>query len=231
MLEEQDAFLDQAQTNQQIVHNTAAGQESEENVGCDNPGNEIGQIRSGLDEFFQPDVFQFIEHDSQDDGRREGKQQCQQTGCQRVPHDHAEILGEEILEPLQANEFGVKQIVEISVLGGSVIGKGHIQASHRRIADHQHPDDAGNHQQKQVFLIPQPAHQRLFLFAVQSKVRHGISSFTETEAGSDKLPGSNIIQSCFSRLSLGRDETVRLYLLATGSSPHSARRAKYTSVM
>ena len=181
MLEEQDPLLDQPQGDQHIIDQAAAGEEGQEDVGRDNPGNEVGQIGGGLDEFLHPDALELVEHHGQDDRSREGEQQRQEACSQRVPHDHAKVLAEEILKPLESDELGVEKIKEVSALGGAVVGKGHIDTGHRRVADDQHPDDAGNHQQEQVFLVRQPGSQRLLFPAVQSDVRHGVSSFKEKQ--------------------------------------------------
>ena len=181
VLEEQDAFVRQSQPQQQVVHNAAAAQEGQEDVRRDNPGDEVGQIGRGLDEFLHADAFQFVEHDGQDDRRRKGEQQGQQAGCQRVPHDHAEIFGEEVFKPLEADELRVKKVVEIAVLGRPVVGEGHVKAGHGRVADEDDPDDAGNHQQEQIFLIQQPGFQGFPVPGVNGGIRHRNLSFAKRQ--------------------------------------------------
>ena len=61
----------------------------------DNPGNEVRQIGYRLHRFFEPAVFQLVEHESQHDRRGEGKDHLQNAEDQRVADEIPKPVGRE----------------------------------------------------------------------------------------------------------------------------------------
>ena len=67
VLEEQDPLTGQAQADQQIVDQAVAGKEGQEDVRGDNPGNEVRQVGTGLNELLETQGLDLVQDQGEDD--------------------------------------------------------------------------------------------------------------------------------------------------------------------
>lgn len=112
---------------QNAVNRAVRGEQGHDDVGRDNPGYEIGKIGGGLHRLFELHALDLINRDGDQDRHREGEEQRDQRGGQRISHDDPEVaVVEEVTEPFQADELARKQGRPEAAERRLVIDEGHV---------------------------------------------------------------------------------------------------------
>ena len=135
----EEVHILESQEVQQLIHQTAVGEEDVQHADQNHGGDEVGRIHDGLDHLFIALVVYFIDHQSKDDGQREGGQRIERKNQSVLNCGSSIERIKETLEPFQTNPFACPD-----ALGTGVALEGHDDAAHGHIAENQEVQQRGN---------------------------------------------------------------------------------------
>src|SRR5699024_8179272 len=145
LLPELDGRICNAGAEQCLIYRSFGSQQLQKYIGYHHKGNEVGQIRKGLDAAFEMLVAHLIDHQRQKQRQNTVGHNIHGTHGHGVTQNHAHIrVREKLLEVVKPYKLASQ-----NPLGGTVAEKGHEPAVQGAIVKYSYQNHAGQCHEKQ----------------------------------------------------------------------------------